>query len=249
MQGKMRQDLYQELYEVENTHWWHWHKRAVVQSLLQKFASKGSVLDIGSGTGKILEELKEQGWKVAGIDGEKEAKEWSKKRGIEIALGDVSKSALPFKDNSFDAVLALDILEHLPNDANLLNEAKRIVKENGIIIITVPAYSWFFTYWDTMLGHQRRYSKKDVEKLSHACKVKTLFISYYMAGLLLPFLVIRLFKQLTQTNSIPQSDFKIMPLASISLPLVSTYCKWEQQLLRKRTLPFGLSLVWAVQKS
>ena len=40
MQGKMRQDLYQELYEVENTHWWHQHKRKVVHQFIAKFSRK-----------------------------------------------------------------------------------------------------------------------------------------------------------------------------------------------------------------
>lgn len=47
----MKTSLYEELYEVENNHWWHDHKRKTVHQLIETYKpSKGSVLDIGSGT-------------------------------------------------------------------------------------------------------------------------------------------------------------------------------------------------------
>ncbi|MFH2062025.1 MAG: methyltransferase domain-containing protein, partial [Candidatus Beckwithbacteria bacterium] len=72
----MRQDLNKELFNVENNHWWHQHKRKLVHQLIQKYVSKpGVVLDVGAGTGKLLEELKLNGWQVSGVDGAIEAVE------------------------------------------------------------------------------------------------------------------------------------------------------------------------------
>ena len=165
MQGKMRTDLYQELYEVENTHWWHKHKRATVHQMIKKYiTNKGSVLDIGSGTGKILEELKQYGWDVSGVDGASEAVVWSKKRGITTHQVDFVKNKLPFNNDSYDLVLALDLLEHVPNDEQILQEMYRVLKPGGTAVITVPAYQWLYNYWDEMLGHQRRYSMSELKK-------------------------------------------------------------------------------------
>ena len=156
----MRQDLYPELFEVEDSHWWHQHKRQIVHKLIKVFADKkGRVLDIGAGTGRILSELKQMGWQVKGIDTEKQAAKQSQKREIELKLIDIDKQILPFKANSFEVVLCLDSLEHLTNEVKVLKEIIRVTKPGGIIILTVPAYQWLYSYWDKMLGHKKRYSK------------------------------------------------------------------------------------------
>ena len=242
----MRQDLYQELYTVENDHWWHQHKRNVVKQFINQFARKGKVLDIGSGTGKILEELKNNGWQVYGVDGEKEAIVWSQKRGINCQLLDVTKEKLPFADNYFDLVLALDFLEHIPDEHSVIDEIKRVVKRGGVLIITVPAYQQLFSYWDKMLGHQRRYNKKSLNHLFSEQKLQVIFCSYYFSLLLFPAVLTRFLKQRNKKTN--KSDFKEVPLKPIILPLISLYTLLEKQMLKIIALPFGLSLICVTQK-
>jgi len=69
---------------------------------------------------------------------------WSRKRGIKVKQADLDKSKLPFTDNKFTAVLALDLLEHLENDRRLIKEVYRLLKQEGIFIATVPAYPWLW---------------------------------------------------------------------------------------------------------
>lgn len=249
MQGKMRFDLYQQLYEVENTHWWHQHKRQVVHQLIDKYLpQKGKVLDVGCGTGKILEELKAKKWQVFGIDGNKEAIKWSAKRGIKIKKADFNKDKIPFEDNSFDLVLALDLLEHLPNESNLLRQIKRVLKKDGFFICTVPAYPKLFSYWDKMLGHQRRYTKKSLREVLEKNHFKVKNISYYFALHLFPTVLVRSLKKQNQKSQ-QKSDFLDIPLKPISVPVINLYNKIELSILKKTNLPFGLSIISISQKN
>lgn len=248
MQGKMRKDLYKELFEVENYHWWHDHKRKVVHQMIKKYAQKGRVLDLGVGTGKILAELKAKGWQVSGVEGEKEALTWSKKRGITLKLLDIESQRLPFVKESFDLVLGLDVLEHVVNEKSVLAEIKRVLKPNGVLILTLPAYQWLFSYWDKMLGHQRRYTASTLRKKLAQAGLTIEHISYYCSLFLLPAVLVRIYKSLFTRQKQAVSDFKTTPLAYVSVPLLTLYTSLERKLLNFTSLPFGLSVIGVAYK-
>jgi SAM-dependent methyltransferase len=246
MKGKMKPGLYQELFQVENQHWWHEHKRKLAHFLIQKYARKGRVLDLGAGTGKMLQELEDKGWQTEGLEGEKEAIEWSKKRGVKLRLFDLNKPRLPFKTNSFALAMALDTLEHLSNDLALLKEMKRLAKPQGLILITVPAYPWLFSYWDRMLGHQRRYSRKSVVNLIKKSGLKIEFLSYFSSFWLLPAVLVRVTKSFLSRK--PVSDFQTTPFPSFSLPIIKLLSRVERIILSWTRLPAGLSIVCLARK-
>jgi len=64
---------------------------------------------------------------------------------------------LPYKNNSFDFISALDVLEHIKNDQLAISEISRILKRKGILVITVPHRMKFYTDQDHLIGHYRRY--------------------------------------------------------------------------------------------
>ncbi len=69
--------------------------------------------------------------------------------------GDIT--SLPYRDNSFNFVSALDVLEHIKEDHKAVSEISRILKMNGIVVITVPHRMKFYTKQDLLIGHYRRY--------------------------------------------------------------------------------------------
>jgi len=237
----MRQDLYFELYTVENSHWWHRHKRLAVLQLLEKFnTNRGRILDIGCGTGKMLEELKQSGWEVEGIDKSVLTQKECLKRGLKIKIADAAEK-LPFKHNYFQAVLALDFLEHVQDDQKVVREIKRVLKPNGIILVSVPAYPKLYFYWDKMLGHQRRYSANGLKQLFIQADLKVIFLSYYFSWLLIPALVIRLIKKNTQNKIV--SDFKTNTDNFLIVYIIKLLGQVELWLLKYIKIPFGLSLI------
>lgn len=69
---------------------------------------------------------------------------------------------LPYRDNSFNFVTALDILEHVKNDYKVVSEINRILKQKGIVVITVPHRKEYYTNQDKIIGHYRRYEINDI---------------------------------------------------------------------------------------
>lgn len=114
-----------------------WKHEKWKRKLLSKIFRKNEfILDVGCGNGIASSDISSRN-KVIGTDISKKALMKSSSKNIKPVLCDSNKK-LPFKNNCFDTVLLLDILEHILYPKNLLSESKRILKHNGKLIISVP---------------------------------------------------------------------------------------------------------------
>lgn len=106
-------------------------KKEFIIHFLEKFHRDITIIDIGCGEGVFIDELRKIGFKnIIGVD-----KNYSSKI---VIRGDIMN--LPFRNNSFDVALLLDIIEHIPLESqkSAVNEVKRIIKNNGLLIVSVP---------------------------------------------------------------------------------------------------------------
>lgn len=104
---------------------------------VSKFIKPSSkVLDIGSAEGEIRDFL--QNCEYYAVDIDKEAIEHLKGQNIKAQQVNLNKQQLPFKNQKFDYILLLDILEHTADPRAILLEVKKRLSENGKIIITLP---------------------------------------------------------------------------------------------------------------
>lgn len=123
---------------------------------------KGKTLDLGCGIGFFLFYCQKRNLDTIGIDIDKEKIKKSKVISIKpVSLGDAHQ--LPFGDNTFNNIVALDILEHLKNPSQAIKEMNRILKRRGKIFIHIPRGKGVFRQ---MEGHINFFDdKKEVEKL------------------------------------------------------------------------------------
>lgn len=246
----MRNDLYHEMYIQETTHWWHLRKRGLVMQILprllkqQKKSGKLKILDIGCGTGQLMKELSVVG-SVYGIDVSQQAIQYCKKRGLSHVVKADASERIPYPAKSFTAVVMLDVLEHIKEDAKVLNEINRVLVPGGVLIITVPAYKFFYSYWDKMLHHERRYSKHELKEKVEAAHLTIIRLTFYNSLILMPAMVMRLVKSGHKAAK-EKSDFVSLPplLNKIVLSAFSI----EDRVLQGADVPFGLSLLLIAQK-
>ena len=135
---------YVNIYHHQDTHWWYKGMRSINESLFRKYLPKNKplkILDAGCGPGAALSYLSQFG-DVIGVDISDEALKFAKKRG-KVVKGDISD--LPFKEETFDAVVAMDLLEHVPNPKNVIQEASRVLKNGG--------FFFFHTFNRTFLSY------------------------------------------------------------------------------------------------
>ena len=106
--------------------------------IIKRFVSRGSVLEIGSSQGTMLNLFKKQGFEVLGIEPSKEAAKRAKLRGIETITSDFLKTKL--NSGIFDVVIMNHVLEHLDDLRATLKEAKRVLKKGGYLYLDVPNF-------------------------------------------------------------------------------------------------------------
>jgi ubiquinone/menaquinone biosynthesis C-methylase UbiE len=240
----MESYLYDDLYALEEQHWWHKAKRELILRLLPQYITRKriKILDIGCGTGKNVETFSQFGesW---GLDISTRAIAYGKKRGLQhLARGTAEKTGL--RAQSFDVVTLLDVLEHT-DDVKSLKEVHRILKPQGHIVITVPAYQWLFSRWDEVLHHKRRYNKSGLEQILHDTGYTVEKISYVYSFLIIPIIVVRTIKSLFFSRSYG-SDFRL------SSPYINSFmlamCRIEAGIIQQGYVSFGTSLVCIARK-
>lgn len=66
-------------------------------------------------------------------------------------------SPLPFPDQRFDVICLFEVLEHVGDDEALLAEIRRVLAPDGVVFLSCPMNPDYFTYYDQVMGHERRY--------------------------------------------------------------------------------------------
>lgn len=155
---------------VEDEMWFyralHAHiERELMRTLGDSAANDRSlkILDAGCGTGGLIRRLEKKysTWQWTGVDIEPLACAFARERcGATIHEGSVT--ALPFEDESFEAVVLADVLYHLDDDDGALSETWRVLKPGGALIVNVPAYRWLWSYHDVATHARRRYERKEL---------------------------------------------------------------------------------------
>lgn len=240
---------YEKMFKLEETNWWFVGKRQIIMGLINKMILSQSLhklglLDVGCGTGIILDSLSKYG-RAVGIDISPHALEFCRKRGHYLTYLE-DASYLHFEDDSFDLVTALDVIEHIEEDSKVLREIWRVCKLGGFAIISVPAYKFLWSLHDEALGHKRRYSLIELKRKFESAGFQLKKISYTNMFIFPIVFCIRKIRRSFRGNGDIVSD-------SISLPntlnrmMVLVY-KLEALLLRRINLPFGVSLLCIGQK-
>jgi len=111
---------------------------------------KGTLLDVGSGTGSFVNEMKQHGWKTTGLEPDDGAREVAKQQ-YRIALEDTS-AFYQLKRDSFDAITLWHVLEHVHDLSAYMQQLKNVLNEKGKLFIAVPNYtsvdaSAYKEYW------------------------------------------------------------------------------------------------------
>ena len=244
--------LYKEMYKQEEYYWWHLGKRRAIGKLIEKHCNLqpfSKILDVGCGTGKMMEEIrfyypKSEVW---GLDSSKKAVSYCQSRGISNIINSSLSAKLPFNNNEFDLIVALDIIEHLDDDLYSIKELFRLLKTNGTLIVSVPSYNLLWSYWDVMLGHKRRYTKKNLSSVLKNAGFSIININYRNSFLLLPAIFFRLFKGINNKKNNQSSDFIPIPLFANKILLM--LFNIETAVANYIHIPFGLSIYCVAKKT
>ena len=243
----MEKIAYCEMFENELTHGWYLGTRNLLVSILKKYLpTNAKILDAGCGTGGTIVYLKKTGFSnIFGIDNSKLAISFCRQRKL-TNIKSATVNHLPFKDQSFDAVICLDVLYHQGvNQHKTISEFSRVLKKDGLLYIQEPAYNWLKSKHDKIVSTERRFTKGSLKEILELARFEIIKLSYFNT-LLFPGLALkRLADKLLGPNS-KTSD--ITPLPKQLNSLLKQFLFFETTLVKFLYLPFGLSVICLCKK-
>jgi len=176
--------LYSHFYDVEARFWWNVSTRRAFWSALAEVAPgrDARVVDVGCGTGIALREFPWRTRLRCGIDDSPIALALTRRRGVhDLVRADVA--TLPVASDTIDVVLALDVIEHLDDDAAALREMARALRPGGHLLLHVPAFNVLWSGKDRINHHRRRYRRPTLRRLVRAAGLEPLHLAYLNVAL------------------------------------------------------------------
>lgn len=249
----MEHQEYRTMYALESYYWWFVARRNLVTAIVKAEAEKQSkndpnttpkIFDVGCGTGANLAAFKEYG-QVFGIDMSTEAIQFCRQRGLHnLSLSKIE--ALAYLPDSFDIITALDVLEHIDNDNQAIQELYRSCRPGGLLLITVPAYGFLWSEHDEALHHRRRYAGHELRNKLVLAGFEIERCSYFITLLFFPILCIRILQGIFKKSTHPQTSH--IELSNTINSLLIGLLALEQYLFKYINLPFGVSIVCLARK-
>ena len=243
----MEQEEYETMFRVEEEHWWY---RALQQLIFQTLERElpdwreKAILDAGCGTGAILKRLGNGAGKI-GIDFSPDAIAFCRKRGLNnVRQCDIA--ALPFPDDSFDAVICSSVIYHewVPDVGAVMRELERVLSPGGLLLLIVPAFRFLHSAHDDAVMTARRFRRHEIRSLltENGFAIRRLT---YWTTLLFPLAVLaRTLGASKIGRDFPQEGEK----RSLLDRVFSGVMEIELSLLRVASLPFGVDLFAVARK-
>lgn len=242
---------YERMYNLEDSYWWFVGRHRLIEALMHRcFGPPDSgvtgrtFLDVGCGTGAMSARLAKWG-KVVSADFSPLALSFSRRRGLNHLVG-ADAMKLPFRSNSFDALIALDLLEHIPDDRAALCEFFRVLKPGGRIFLLVPAYAHLWSEHDVALMHHRRYIRRELSERFTGAGFQIEKLSHTMTTL---YPLVSLQRRLNARKPPSDPPQAAMPLFPPPVNAALTqFITAENALARQFNFPFGVSILCIARK-
>lgn len=159
---------------IPSTHEWgtqpemfgplHAHRLGRILREVSEVSTGSRILDGAVGLGTLAVKMQEHGYRSFGIDYSFEAALHVRRTtSVPVVVGDMTR--MPFRDGVFGGVTSGETLEHLERDADAAREMRRVVRDGGICVVTVPALMSLWSSSDDYYGHLRRYSRETLRTL------------------------------------------------------------------------------------
>lgn len=238
---------YGELARLETRHFWFRARNRLITHLLRGyFPQARSFLEIGCGTGVVLQSIHAAlpELAVSGSELFAEGLAFARARLPDVKLMQMDATRIHFKEE-YDVVGAFDVLEHIDDDIRVLAEIHRTLTSGGGVILTVPQHPWLWSHQDELAHHVRRYRRGELEDKLRRCGFAIVHSTSFIT-LLLPLLALSR-RALQRKDDDP---FHEMRIGDVSNSLLDAMLKLEFQFLRLGLrLPVGGSrLVVAIKE-
>jgi SAM-dependent methyltransferase len=234
------------MFQLEDSYWWFQGSMHFILSALCGLPTGETrrILDAGCGTGGLLKRLANR--KAWGIEIASDGIRLCRRRGLNNVL-QASTIALPFRSQSFDVVLSIDVLVHkwVPDDVGALQEICRVLVPGGFVLLQVAAYRALWSAHDVATFTRYRYTCRELAEKVERSGLEVVRITYRNT-LLSPLAVLVKLLRRARANTATKGDLVALPRPVDRF----LFCilALENYLARHVRLPFGVSIFCIARK-
>ncbi len=239
---------YKVISKVELEHFWFRARNHMIITLVNAFVPKNerrSFLEVGCGTGIVLDTMNTLGFSVTGLDVNGTALDYAKAKCPDAHL--IRQSLYSYQTSRrFHAIGAFDVLEHQSNDTLFLKRCYELLEENGTLFLTVPAGAWLWSPLDVTSGHKRRYEREDLDDKLRKAGFHIVFSNYWSVLTLPWYILFRLYS--VRKKSAGTIDGYLRIPERVFNTFLYYLLRLEQVFFLRYRFPFGATLVICVKK-
>lgn len=242
----MDQDIFRQMREVEDHHWWFAARRNILKHVLSslEIPSRARILDVGCGTGGNLKLLSEFG-EVIGAEHEARAVAVAQARQAGQVVKGSLPEAMPFAAEQFDLIVLLDVLEHIEDDSASLNALDRLLAPGGYLVITVPAFMFLWSRHDIAHHHQRRYTARELRERVQQARFEIEHVTYFNSLLFPAIAMVRMLERMLPSRTTGMD--LTLPNKIVNMVLQAILSS-ERHFVTWAAVPFGVSLLAIARK-
>jgi SAM-dependent methyltransferase len=242
-----KQEYFADLAPKEAASFWFKARNDIlIWALTKHFPQLRSFLEIGCGTGYVLKGVSQAfpEARMVGTEIFTAGLGYAVQRVPSATFMQMDARRIPYADE-FDVVGAFDVLEHIEEDVEVIENLRRAVRPGGGIVITVPQHMWLWSQADDYACHARRYESSDLRRKLESAGLTTLYSTSFVS-LLLPAMILSR-KRATGNNQYdPTGELRINPMLN---SLLGTMMDIERMALRGGVrFPLGGSLLIVAQR-
>lgn len=236
----------EELHDRVSEHFMDLSTRRAMIARLGPLAPRATLLDVGCSTGFLLADIRRvaPGATLLGMDPIATGLVKAHAALPEALLLQADVCALPLLGESVDVVVSANVLEHVADDERALAEIARILKPGGRAVIVIPLGPSSYNYFDSVLGHERRYGRGELARKGRSAGLRVLE-DMCLGGLLYPpYWLVKRYNQ-RRYGGLPREELERRVARDIenssSSSVGALACRAEDWLIdRGMRLPFGI---------
>lgn len=190
LKGGFQANRFEHLASVEQGNFWFRARNSIILWFIERYAPDFcSFMEVGCGTGFVLQGIAQRfgDREYTGTEYLTEGLAIAAKRVPFATFMQMDARHIPFSQK-FDLIGSFDVIEHINEDAQVLEEMSKALKPGGFVLITVPQHQWLWSDRDVYAHHVRRYGKEDLHKKLEAAGFRVIRSTSFVC-LLLPLLI------------------------------------------------------------
>lgn len=234
--------------DIELRSYWFAHRNRCISMVVKRFPPHGPILDVGGGNGVVSLALNTAGFFTVVLEPGGGAIT-AHLRGLPVIQTTLSGATIA--SGVVPAIGMFDVIEHIDDERGALAELRRILRQDGWLYLTVPAFPWLWSCEDADAGHMRRYTINSLSRKVREGGFKVAFATYMFAPLVLPVFLLRTVPSYLGMVRSPSRDLTAdhtLPSGIIGRSIKRTLTAEETRLVSGKKIVFGTSVLLAAQR-